>query len=51
MTDVAWDERLRAAAFDHLDRLVAASPGGTVHSRDINSFEGRSMPLVVQSGI
>ncbi|HLZ37363.1 MAG TPA: HNH endonuclease [Mycobacteriales bacterium] len=53
MTDVAWDERLPGAVFDHLDRLVAGNPAGTVHSRDINAFafEGRSMPLVVQSGI
>ena len=51
--ELELDTRLRAAAFDHLTRLVAASPDGSVRSRDVNAFEfeGRRMPLVVQTGI
>jgi putative restriction endonuclease len=51
--DVAYDERLRTAAFDHLTRLLAGSPDETLASADINRFEfqGRPTPLVVQTGI
>ncbi len=46
------DERLRLAVFAHLDRLSAAHPDG-IPSKLINtfSFDGESMPLVVQPGI
>ncbi|MHB8220503.1 MAG: HNH endonuclease [Acidimicrobiales bacterium] len=47
------DARIRAAMFVHLDALVAQSPDGTLRSSEINTFtfEGRSLRLVVQSGI
>ncbi len=50
---VAYDEKLRAAAFDHLTRLLDRSPDGALASVDINrfEFEGRTTPLVVQTGI
>lgn len=53
MSDPSYDAQLRAAAFAHLDDLVRRSPDGAVRSADINSFsfEGRRVPLVVQSGI
>lgn len=51
--DAAYDERLRAAAFYHLTRLLGGSPDGALASVDINRFEfqGRPTPLVVQTGI
>jgi putative restriction endonuclease len=47
------DARLRAAMFDHLDRLLATSPDGSLPSSAINSFtfEGRMLRLIVQTGI
>ena len=47
------DILLRIAMFAHLDRLVAASPDGSLRSADINrfTFEGRPMRLTVQTGI
>lgn len=47
------DARLRAQMFNHLDRLVASSPDGSVPSRDINTFtfDGQPLRLIVQSGI
>jgi putative restriction endonuclease len=47
------DSRIRAAMFDHLDRLLATSPDGSLPSSAINSFtfEGRALRLIVQSGI
>jgi hypothetical protein len=47
------EQGIRIAAFAHLDRLVAASPDGALRSRDVNTFvfEGRPIPLIVQSGI
>jgi putative restriction endonuclease len=46
------DARMRAAMFAHLDRVSAEHPDG-VPSKVINSFvfEGRRVPLIVQSGI
>lgn len=46
------DARVRLAMFEHLDRVSAAHPDG-IPSNTINSFvfEGRSMRLIVQSGI
>jgi|SRR5215470_7866510 len=46
------DARMRLAMFAHLDRVSAAHPDG-IPSKVINSFafEGRSVPLIVQSGI
>jgi len=51
--DLVYDEQLRAAAFDHLTRLLDGSPDGPLASADINRFEfqGRAVPLVVQTGI
>jgi putative restriction endonuclease len=48
-----YDEQLRAAAFDHLTRLLDGSPDGSLASADINRFEfqGRAVRLVVQTGI
>jgi len=48
-----YDEQLRAAAFDHLTSLLDGSPDGSLASADINRFEfqGRAVPLVVQTGI
>jgi putative restriction endonuclease len=39
--------------FDHLDRLLATSPDGSLSSSAINSFtfEGRPVRLIVQTGI
>jgi putative restriction endonuclease len=39
--------------FDHLDRLLATSPDGSLPSSAINSFtfEGRTLRLIVQTGI
>jgi putative restriction endonuclease len=39
--------------FAHLDRLIVGAPDGALRSSDINtfSFEGRTIPLVVQPGI
>ena len=47
------DARLRSQMFSHLDRLLSASPDGALSSKDINTFtyDGRAVPLVVQSGI
>lgn len=44
----AYDERLRAAAFDHLTRLLDRSPDGALASVEINrfQFEGRTIRLV-----
>ncbi|MFL6238577.1 MAG: HNH endonuclease [Actinomycetes bacterium] len=51
--DASYDERLRAAAFAHLDRLLTQSPNGALRSADINafSFEERTQRLIVQTGI
>src|SRR4051794_8892149 len=51
--DASYDERLRAAAFAHLDRLRTRSPNGALRSADINSFlfEDRTQRLIVQTGI
>src|SRR3954471_18032616 len=51
--DASYDERLRAAAFAHLDRLRTQSPNGALRSADINSFpfEDRTQRLIVQTGI
>ena len=53
MGDPSYDARLRGAAFAHLDALTSRSPDGALRSAEINafSFEGRRVPLVVQSGI
>jgi putative restriction endonuclease len=47
------DSQLRAAMFAHLDGLLGASSDGTLRSETINtfSFDGRSLRLVVQTGI
>ena len=47
------DYRIRAAMFDHLDRLIATSPDGSLSSFALNSFEfeGRAVRLTVQTGI
>ncbi len=48
------DEQLvRDAMFRHLDALMAASAYGSLRSADVNTFtyEGRSLRLIVQSGI
>ncbi len=47
------DSRIRAAMFDHLDRLQATSPDGSLSSSAINAFEfeGRVVRLIVQAGI
>ena len=47
------EQAIRVAAFAHLDRLLAASPDGAIRSRDVNtfSFDGRTIPLIVQTGI
>jgi putative restriction endonuclease len=47
------DSRIRAAMFNHLDRLLATSPDGSLSSSAINAFEfeGRVVRLVVQAGI
>src|SRR5436305_5593146 len=51
--DASYDERLRAAAFAHLDRLLARSPNGALRSDDVNNFEfeARMQRLIVQTGI
>lgn len=53
MGEAGLEERLRSAAFAHLDALVARSPDGALSSAELNafSFEGRPTRLVVQSGI
>lgn len=52
LAELAYDEALRAAA-DHLSRLLDHSPDGSLPSSEINrfQFQGRPMPLVVQTGI
>ena len=47
------DAQLRAAMFEHLDRLLQASPDGALASGTINTFtfRGRQARLIVQSGI
>jgi putative restriction endonuclease len=47
------DARLRAQMFDHLDRLLAASPNGSLSSKAIKTFifDGRNLRLIVQPGI
>ncbi|HWF41926.1 MAG TPA: hypothetical protein VN683_07585 [Acidothermaceae bacterium] len=47
------DQRLRAAAFAHLDRLAERHPDGALPSSEINAFtfEGRQQRLIVQTGI
>jgi putative restriction endonuclease len=47
------DARIRSQMFSHLDRLLAASPDGSLSSKAINTFtfDGRDLRLVVQSGI
>jgi putative restriction endonuclease len=47
------DQQVRLAAFTHLDRLVAESPDGTIRWADANTFtfQGRTMPLMAQTGI
>ena len=49
----AFDARLRAAAFAHLDQLRLRSPDGGLRSADINTFtyDGKAMRLIVQTGI
>lgn len=44
---------MRAAMFDHLDKLLAASPDGSLSSSVINAFEfeGRVVRLIVQASI
>jgi putative restriction endonuclease len=51
--DASYDERLRAAAFAHLDQLRSRSPNGALRSADINAleFDGRGQRLIVQTGI
>jgi putative restriction endonuclease len=53
VTDAGYDARLRLAAFAHLSRLREDHPSGALASSDINTFlfEGRHVPLVVQTGI
>lgn len=53
MNGAGVDERLRLAAFAHLDRLLAANPDGALRPADINTFtfEGAAIPLIVQPGI
>ena len=47
------DYRIRAAMFDHLDRLLATSPDGSLSSFALNSFEfeAAAIRLTVQTGI
>ncbi len=47
------DSRLRAAVFDHLDRLVASSLDGSLRSDAINtfSFDDQPLRLIVPTGI
>jgi len=47
------EERIRAAAFEHLTRLRAANPDDGLRSADINTFvfDGRAIRLIVQTGI
>jgi putative restriction endonuclease len=47
------DARLRATAFDHLDRLRELHPDGALRSADTNhfSFDGKPQRLIVQTGI
>jgi len=47
------DARLRAAAFDHLDRHRQLHPDGALRSADINNFsyDGKAQRLIVQTGI
>lgn len=47
------DSRVRTEMFAHLDRLLSRSPDGSLSSSDINTFtfEGRSLKLIVQTGI
>ncbi len=47
------DSRVRAAMFDHIDRLLAASWDGSLCFSAINrfSFDGRMVRLIVQTGI
>ncbi len=47
------DSRLRAAIFDHLDRLVASSLDGSLRSAAINtfSFDDHPLRLIVPTGI
>lgn len=47
------DERLRAAAFAHLDELQLHHPDGAIRSAEINQFmfDGSPMRLIVQTGI
>lgn len=47
------EERIRAAAFAHLDRLRVASPDDGLRSAAINTFvfDGRPVKLIVQTGI
>jgi putative restriction endonuclease len=49
----ADDALVRAAAFSHLDRLLARSPDGGLRSADINTFAfgGQPLRLIVQTGI
>lgn len=53
MGDDERDRRLRSAMGAHLARLAARLGDGPLRSAEINSFsfEGRPMPLLVQSGI
>jgi putative restriction endonuclease len=50
---VDLEERLRAAAFAHLDRLLQLNPDGALRSADVNqfSFDGTPQRLIVQPGI
>lgn len=51
--DLGVDAQLRAAAFEHLDRLRERSPDDGLRSADVNTFafDGRPIRLIVQSGI
>jgi putative restriction endonuclease len=47
------EQRVRAAAFAHLDHLRSAHPDDSLRSADINTFvfDGRATKLIVQTGI
>lgn len=47
------DEMVRDAMFGHLDALLGSSTDGSVRFGDVNAFvfQGRRLPLIVQTGI
>lgn len=53
MAAVLDEHLVRDAMFRHLDALMATSAYGSLRSADVNTFtyEGRSLRLIVQSGI